>query len=141
MLAELCLECKNWFTLDEDKHSEMFTIESGMITPFSFVAENQYFRIIGSRFNDGVYKNSSEVLAALIPEKFEGQIWAMRVPPAFIALDREIEDFNQKMSGISSPYTSESWGGYSYSIATGASGGAITWQEAFAAKLRKWRKM
>ena len=64
------------------------------------------------------------------------------VPPAFLALNDEIEDFNRKATDeASGPYTSESWGGYSYTLATGSSGGVLTWQEAFAPKLKMWRKL
>jgi hypothetical protein len=142
MLTELCNTCRNWFTSREDKHVGHFTIEGGVISPLDFVLENQYFRIVGSHFNDGVYKNTPEELDALIPEEFDGQIWAMRIPPAFLALNDEIDNFNKKITNEAiGPYASESWGGYSYTLATGSSGGVITWQEAFAPKLKEWRKL
>lgn len=142
MLTELCGVCRNWFTSQEDKHAGYFTINEGVISPFDFVLDGQYFRILGSHFNDGVYKNTPEVMKSLVSEEFRGQIWAMCIPPAFLALNDEIEDFNRKVTdGASGPYTSESWGGYSYTLATGSSGGVLTWQEAFAPKLKMWRKL
>ena len=96
MLTELCRECRNWFTADSDKHSGDFTISDGGITPFDFVLSGQYFRIMGSHFNDGVYKNVPEEVAKLAAETFTGQIWAMRVPPAFIDLSGKIEEYVAK---------------------------------------------
>lgn len=142
MLTEMCNTCRNWFTPRGGKHVGKFTIESGSISPLDFILDDQYFRILGSHFNDGVYKNTPDVLSSLIPESFDGQIWEMCVPPAFITLSNEIDDFNKKLTdGAIGPYESESWGGYSYTLATGSSGGVITWQEAFAPKLAEWRKL
>nr|DAO63072.1 MAG TPA: DNA polymerase family B [Caudoviricetes sp.] len=141
MLTELCRECRNWFTSREDKHVGDFTISNGVVSPSDFLLNGQFFRVVGSHFNDGVYRNVPESLSSLTDEVFTGQIWAMCVPPAFVALDEEIEEFNKKTASASGPYSSESWGGYSYTLATGATGGVITWQEAFAKKLNTWRKL
>ena len=141
MLTELCRECRNWFTTDSDKHSGDFTISDGGITPFDFVLSGQYFRIMGSHFNDGVYKNVPEEVAKLAAETFTGQIWAMRVPPAFIDLSGKIEEYIAKNEKEVSPYTSESFGGYSYTKATGSNGLPLTWQEVFNSQLKVWRKI
>ena len=141
MLTELCRECRNWFTADSDKHSGDFTISDGGITPFDFVLSGQYFRIMGSRFNDGVYKNVPEEVAKLAAETFTGQIWAMRIPPAFIDLSGKIEDYIAKNENEISPYTSESFGGYSYTKAAGSNGSPLTWQEVFNSQLKVWRKI
>ena len=103
--------------------------------PLDFLQDGQYFRILGSVYNDGVYQYP----AVLTDEVFEGQIWAMRVPPAFIALSGEIDEYIAK--NAESPYTSESFGGYSYTKATGESGAPLTWREAFASRLNAWRKI
>ena len=141
MLTELCRECRNWFTADSDKHSGDFTISDGGITPFDFVLSGQYFRIMGSHFNDGVYKNVPEEVAKLAAETFTGQIWAMRIPPAFIDLSGKIEDYIAKNENEISPYTSESFGGYSYTKATGSNGSPLMWQEVFKSQLKVWRKI
>ena len=141
MLTELCRECRNWFTADSDKHSGDFTISDGGITPFDFILDGQYFCIMGSHFNDGVYKNVPEEVAKLAAETFTGQIWAMRVPPAFIDLSGKIEEYIAKNEKEISPYTSESFGGYSYTKATGSNGSPLTWQEVFNSQLKVWRKI
>lgn len=141
MLTELCRECRNWFTTDSDKHSGDFTISDGGITPFDFVLDGQYFRIMGSHFNDGVYKNVPEEAAKLTAETFTGQIWAMRIPPAFIDLSGRIEEYIAKNEKEIFPYTSESFGGYSYTKATDSNGSPLTWKEVFNSQLKVWRKI
>jgi hypothetical protein len=77
----------------------------------------------------------------LTDEVFEGAVWAMAVPPTLIALAAEIKAYNDSDAGKASPYTSESFGGYSYTKATDANGAPIGWQKAFASRLNKWRKL
>ena len=141
MLTELCRECRNWFTADSGKHIGDFRISDGGITPFDFILDGQYFRIMGSHFNDGVYKNVPEEVAKLATETFTGQIWAMRIPPAFIDLSGKIEEYIAKNEKEISPYTSESFGGYSYTKATGSNGSPLTWKEVFNSQLKVWRKI
>ena len=141
MLEEMCRECRNWFTPKGGKHCGTFTIKDGIISPLDFVYNNQYFRIVGSCFNDGVHQNASSVLTSLTDEVFDGQIWAMNVPPAFIALSGEIEEYRKKYESDMSPYNSESFGAYSYSKATDKDGLPLSWQKVFANKLNIWRKI
>ena len=66
----------------------------------------------------------------------------MAVPPTLIALSAEIEEYNKSDAGKTSPYASESFGGYSYQKFTDGSGGdGSRWQKAFASRLSKWRKL
>ena len=138
MLTELCAELRNYFEVPNGRHFGKFTISGGSIAPLEFLQEGQYFRIVGSVFNDGVYQYPA---ASLTDEVFEGAVWAMAVPPTLIALAAEIEAYNDSDAGKASPYTSESFGGYSYTKATDASGSPIGWQKAFASRLNKWRKL
>lgn len=137
MLTEICAEIRNYFV--SDIHNGTFEIVGGKITPLDFLKENQYFRIIGSVFNDGVYKNTADL--KLTDEVFSGAVWSMAVPPSVIDLAAEIEAFNKSDAGKPSPYTSESFGGYSYSKATDSNGVPLTWQKAFASRLNKWRRI
>ena len=137
MLTELCGYLHNYFCAEADKHFGNFKISGGGIAP-PFLKEGQYFRIIGSTFNDGVYKFPTTELQ---DEEFSGAIWAMKVPPSFLSLVKRIEEFNAKEENKPSAYTSESFGGYSYSKATGKNGAAVTWKEVFAADLSRYRKI
>lgn len=143
MLTELCAELKNYFLRDPDQdiHDGEYSISGGSID-LSFLIDGQYFRIVGSVLNDGVYQYP---VSDLQDEVFTGAIWAMAVPPAVVALAGEIDAWNTaNADALASPYTSESFGGYSYTKATtGGVGtnGAFTWQDQFAARLAKWRRL
>ena len=139
MLEQVLRDIRNWFVVDGGVHSGNYTIEDGGIT-LPFLATGQYFRIIGSVFNDGLHQYPA---ADLVDEEFSGAIWALAIPPAVIELADEISKWQQKNGEASvSPYQSESFGGYSYSKATDAeTGGAVTWQSAFKKQLNAWRKI
>lgn len=143
MLSSLCQELRNWFDRDQPKFYGYFEIVDGKITDDGFkktIQENQYFKINGSVFNNEVYKYTPDL--ELVNEKFTGSIWLMAVPKEIIDLSNEIEEWNAKYKDVvSGPYQSESFGGYSYSKASGANGGNVSWQSTFASRLNKWRKI
>lgn len=138
MLTEICAEIRNYFEVPNGRHFGTFTISGGSIAPLDFLQEGQYFRIVGSVFNDGVYQYPA---TSLTDEVFDGSVWAMRLPPAVIALADEIKAYNDSDVGKPSPFTAESFGGYSYTKATDANGAPIGWQKAFASRLNRWRKL
>ena len=138
MLTEICAELRNWFVVPNGVHVQTYTISGGSIAPLDFLQEGQYFRIVGSVFNDGVYQYPA---TSLTDEVFDGAVWAMAVPLSVIDLAAEIEEYNKSNAGKTSPYTSESFCGYSYTKATDANGAPIGWQKAFASRLNKWRKL
>lgn len=142
-LTELCEEINNWFDLK--RYFGEFTIEDGTLKDDLGLLDNQYFRIVGSIFNDGVHQFGTN--DSLTDETFDGAVWAMAVPPQVIALLDEMNAWEQKYGEVfQSPYQSESFAGYSYSKAAGtssdgsgnASGGVLT---VFANKLKHWRKV
>ena len=142
-LTELCQELRNWF--ERDKLFGEFTIENGaIIVPDGSLQNGQFFRVIGSVFNDGVHKYGVDELT---DEVFRGAIWAMAVPPAVIDLSERISEWETKYGdSVSSPYSSESFGGYSYTKANSGRGNAgsgsnPTWQSTFAGELNRWRKI
>ena len=144
MLNELCQELRNYFDKAQPKFFGQIVVEDGKITNEKFLAAikpNQYFRIVGSIFNDGVYCFKEEL--SLEDETFDGAIWLMAIPKDFLTLAKEIEDWQAKYGdALNSPYTSESFGGYSYSKASGKNGGgAVTWQDAFATRLNLYRRI
>jgi len=145
MLSELCQEIKNWFDRGQPRIHGAFEIQDGKIIDSDFtdkIKKNQYFRIIGSVFNDGVHKYTEEL--NLEDELFVGSIWLMAVPKEVISLADEIQVWVAKYGeSVNSPYQSESFGGYSYSKASGGSSGASgpSWQSTFANQLNKWRKI
>lgn len=140
MLTEICQEIKNWFVYDDsDKHLDTFTIQDGAITPSFDLTEGTYYRVIGSRFNDGVYQYGVDVLT---DETFDGALWIMSLPPSFLTLVDKIEAWQESNGAtLSSPFTSESFGGYSYSKQTTSDGSAYSWRNAFKSDLNRWRKI
>ena len=134
MLTEICAEIRNYFV--REIHHGTFSISDGAIEPLDFLQEGQYFRIVGSVFNDGVYQYPS---SDLVDETFDGAVWAMSVPPSFIALASEIKTWQDK-DGKPSAYTSESFVNYSYTKATNAKGQVATWKEVFAPQLNQYRR-
>ena len=135
-LTNLCAELRNYF--ETEKRFGSFTISGGSISPSDFLQDGQYYRIVGSVFNDGVHRHPAHDLT---DETFDGAVWAMAVPPAVVDLATEIEEYNKSDVGKPSPYISENFGGYGYTKATDANGTPIGWQKAFASRLNKWRKL
>ena len=142
-LDSVCAYCNNYFTRREWMYPGEYSIINGVLPDTGFLQTNQYYRIIGSIFNDGVHQvgNPDDILT---DETFSGAIWAMAIPSAVIALAKEIDEWRGKYEDmLASPLSSESFGGYSYtkSGAAGVGTGGKTWQDIFRSKLMRWRKI
>ena len=135
-LTNLCAELRNYF--ETKKRFGTFTISGGSISPSDFLQDGQYFRIVGSVFNDGVYRYPAHDLA---DETFKGAVWAMAVPPAVIELLQKIQEFEAATANTPTAYTSESFGGYSYTKATDENGLPVGWRSVFKSELNRWRKL
>lgn len=149
-LSEICRELNNYFEYKDRLFGTFkivgstLTYEDGAVA--DYLQDGQHYRLVGSVFNDGVHvfststPNQNEFQR---DEEFTGAIWAMAVPPEVIALNAEIDAWVEKNADVlNSPFQSESFGGYSYTKASGgAVSGGITWQSAFANRLNKWRKI
>lgn len=146
MLEEVLRYLNNWFVVPGGVHTGTFTVENGGIV-LPFLQNGQYFRIAGSLFNDGVYQYASDGIALneekegaiMADETFEGVIWALAIPKAVLHVTKEIAGWNLKNGGPAA-YTSESFGGYSYTRATNSRGVAAGWQDIFASQLSAWKK-
>ena len=143
MLTELCQELHNWF--EREKRSGSFRIVDGMLEA-DFLRPGQYFRVMGSIFNDGVHQYGNDYLN---DEDFTGSVWSLAIPEAVIKLAEDITAWRAKYeapdSSAMSPYMSESFGGYSYSkgsaISGTGTGGATSWRTSFASRMNAWRKI
>lgn len=135
MLEEILRQLNNWFISDIREGS--YAVEGGGIS-LPFLADGQYFRICGSTFNDGLHKYPA---MDLTDETFDGVIWALAVPKAIIDLADEVTAwFEKNKDVVESPYTSESFGGYSYSKASGSDGGNVSWTSIYADRLKPYQK-
>lgn len=140
-MTQLCGRCKNYFLRDtDDIHSGEFSITGGELSPLDFLVSGQYFRIVGSVLNDGVYQYPT---AELQDETFDGAVWAMRVPPDFVALCEEITAFEEKLEAMraqTGAYQSESFGGYTYSLAADVPAALKEWQGSLRFRLTQYRR-
>lgn len=149
-LTDLCRELNNWnfYTQVDDipKIEGTYTISGGAIDLSALVEDGllvsgQYFRIIGSALNDGVYSYPANGLES---ETFNGWIWCLKIPAEVVNKVTEINNWlTANQQTVDSPFQSESFGGYSYTKAAkkGGSGGAYGWQDQFSSFMNKWRKV
>ena len=160
----VCGELHNYF---EDKRViGDYTIENGRIT-LPFLVNGQFFRIVGSKFNDGVYIYADNYIILdvtweelfednpdwqaisarayadiarreLADETFHGAIWPMNMPRAFLRTCKDVEEYMLSDAGKPSGFTSENISGfYSYTK------GNVTdtaWQNVFKSTLNRYRK-
>ena len=154
MITEICEHLHNFFDTRDgcfiDRNAGTFTISDEVLSPLpSTLVKGQYLRIAGSMFNDGVWVLSESepeegeeaelYIDGLADETFTGAVFGLVVPKDFVTIVAEISAY--KTANPATAYTSESFGGWSGSRATGANGLPVSWQGAFASRLNRWRKL
>ncbi len=146
-IFRVCSYLRNWFDRNQPHYSGTVTIANGALSETYGLKAGQYFRIVGSSINDGVYKYP---VTTLNDETFNGSIIGMSIPLPVIETMKKIEAWETKYADVNgvnmSPFNSESFGGYSYSKSSGGAGDSTkdksgTWQGAFGAELQPWRKI
>lgn len=138
MLERVLTHIHNWFDISW-RNGEWQVVDGCLDLPF--LQDGQYYRIIGSVFNDGLHQYPDNDLK---DEIFFGQIRGLAIPNQVIEIADEIKEWQDKNGAHSdSPYQSESFGGYSYSKGSDSSdtGGLSGWQKVFASRLNPWRKL
>ncbi len=107
--------------------------------PMPKLEQSQYYLVRGSALNDGLHEMGVDDL--LNESAFKGEIIPCAVPKELRDLFGEIEEW-QSNNAYSGALQSESFDGYSYSLAKDAvTGGAVTWQTVFRSSLNRWRKL
>lgn len=134
MLENVLAYLHNYFVSRVLPEQEWMITDGTMDVPGAL--SGQYVRIVGSVLNDGVYQYP---LTGLTDETFIGTVRLLAIPKAVIALVDEIQAWSEKNQPTA--FTSESFGGYSYSKATNANGLAAGWQDVFRSQLAPYRKM
>lgn len=109
------------------------------------IKDGQYIRVMDSTFNDGIYKCYEDAPIDFVQdEEFTGAIWLLAIPKKLLDIVEDISAWEEKNGGADSaalsPFSSESFEGYSYSKNTSDSG-AITWHSVFKNKLARYRKV
>lgn len=115
-------------------------IKDGHIT-FPGLEDGDIYLIEGSRRNDGLHVYGNWDLRG---EILTGYVTECRIPPDLLALADEINTWQSKNAeALESPYQSESFGGYSYTKASGSTGTGepTSWKTVFGPRLRTWRKL
>lgn len=105
--------------------------------------DGQYFWVEGSALNDGLHLYPD---ADMADEDFVGRVVLLAIPRPLVDLADEIEAWSaDNADAIGGPYQSESFGGYSYTLASGGAQGnetpAAAWHVKFGARLRPYRKL
>lgn len=145
-IFNVCSYLRNFFDRGQIHYFGVVVIENGALAETYSLKPQQYFRIVGSTLNDGVYKYP---VTELDDESFSGGIIGMAIPKAVLDIMDKIEAWESKYATVSgsalSPFNSESFGGYSYSKSSGATDTSKdksgTWQGTFGAELQPWRKI
>lgn len=107
----------------------------------------QFFWIQGSTFSNGVHQmvDSDPIMydGFKVTETFRGTVSALAIPADLLALAGEIQAYVEKNGDrMNSPFQSESFGGYSYTKASGnGSADGADWRSVFATRLNRWRKL
>lgn len=152
MLQEVLEYIHNRFI--QKSHSGSYSISGGVISPMPELTEGQRFWIVGSALNDGLYTFHSDFITndddtaveGFADEDFDGVICAAAIPKRLLALSADILGWVGQYGAVTnSPYTSESFGGYSYTRGTksagAGAGSGVGWQDVFADRLKTWRKL
>lgn len=115
-----------------------FAISGNAIVP---APESPWCYVSGSWMHDGAWQVTSGTLqdmeGSLPDEEFDGRVWLLKPPPDFLALCEEISAYDQK--NPVGAYLQESFGGYSYMRQQ--SSGSKAWQDVYAGRLARYRKM
>lgn len=148
MLTELCGQIRNWFEIE--KIFGEFTVAGGIVSFASgesiAIQDGQCYRIVGSVFNDGVHEyHAGTPDESLHPETFDGAVWLLAIPAEVKALAKEIDDWVKAYGAqAANPFSSESLSASSYSYTkteSAGTGAGATWQNIFASRLNRWRKI
>jgi hypothetical protein len=141
VLEAVLIHLKNWFVVPYGVHEGIYTINNNTLE-LPFLQNGQYYRICGSVFNDGLHKYG-DIADKLHDETFTGTVWALAIPKAVVEMAAKIEEWQTKNEeSVTSPFTSESFGGYSYTKATDtATGAQATWETVFRSQLNPYRQL
>ena len=147
MIDEVCAYLNNYFNEDPITGKKLiyqgqYSIVNGAII-LPFLTQGQYFRVFGSKLNDGIHVYGVDELQ---DEIFTGVIWEMRPPKVFLDMVDDIQKWVDRYGDtMKNPYQSEDViGVYRYTkMTTGKVTGdyIATWQNAYKNQLKQWLKI
>lgn len=147
ILEQILWHIHNWF--DHGTFPvENCTIDGGSLPASVPVPDGAWYRIQGSLLNDGLHRAGD---SDLYPETFDGTVTVCAIPKALLDVADRISDWvdanaEAARKAQESPYQSESFGGYTYTLrsdlmAENGSEGLTGWKAKFASDLNPWRKI
>jgi len=169
MLEQILAYLNNWFVRYSYTGNVTVSVDGAVLAPSEAAAilqPGRWYRILDSDFHDGVYQVPEEEpeeepeegpeeepeeeaeVEAEEPEEEQSEafyctLWALGVPSGLLSIAAEMEAWQAKYGDvISSPYQSESFGGYSYSkagVSSSNSGTATVWTQ-FADALAPYKR-
>ena len=92
-IYRVCSYLRNWFEKNQQNYSGRIEIVNGALAETYNINAGQYFRIVGSSLNDGVYQYP---VTTLTDETFDGSIICMAIPAAVLAIMGKIEAWESK---------------------------------------------
>lgn len=135
-VAAVMRQINNYFEVGSI--SGMIAISGNAIVP---APESPWCFVSGSWLHDGVWEvrgGKLQDMPGMLPdEEFDGRVWLLKPLPDFLALCREISEYDDK--NPAGALMQESFGGYSYM--RNSVSGSDAWQKAFASRLAPFRHM
>lgn len=120
------------------KHEGTIEIKNGR-ADLPFLIYGQYFIVEGSIMNDGCYQYGID--DEMNDEVFDGVIYGLRLTPTFKGIIDEMTAYQEQHKEVS-PYQSESFGGYSYTLKASQTGtGTASVIDLFADRLNFYKKV
>ena len=152
-MIDIMKEIKNFFIATIEYGD--FAIEDGILSVNEDYLIGQYIYIpgavrrrnetVGSILNEGIYlvQDTLITLVGVQDEAWTGAVCGLAIPQDFWELANEIAVFQAEASKspAAGAISSESFAGYSYSKVTNASGLPVTWRDAYAGRLNKYRRL
>lgn len=147
LLDQVCAHVRNYFEEDPVTGQRLiypgtYTIRDNTFLPTpSFLKTGTLFRVVGSELNDAVYQWPVPAGPdGLQDETFNGVIWVMRPPRAFLALVGKIAAWEERYGETArSPFSSESVINiYAYTANSQEQRG---WERAFRSELAPYRRL
>lgn len=138
-VAAVMRQINNYFEVG--RMDGVFAISGNTLSP---APPTSWCCIKDSLTHDGVWEiadgNLQRVPDTSTDEQFTGRVWLLRPPADFLSLCEEISAYDDK--NPVGAYTSESFGGYSYTRkgSTGANG-STSWLAVFEERLYPYRHM
>ena len=145
LLEDVLSHIHNWFVREKVTVSGL-EVSDGTL-PASVTGgmlDGQWYRIEGSYLNDGLHQHPATDLE---DETFDATISLLAIPNGLLRVVEDIDAWQEANgSALDSPYASESFGGYTYTLKDGigsqnGSQGLTGWRLAFRDRLNPWRRM